>query len=116
MCVFSQGQWGIGGWSGSIWRGKQFFSQGTDLCYCSASGPQTILFTTEEDVLMCVALHDDVFFDEVGVVNKDPEPILRPSTADRSETETDVRPTTRACSVLSVDTDTLVGQGVRDPV
>ena len=83
--------------------------QRPDKCCHSASDAQTILFTTEGDVLMRVALHDDVFFEEVGVVKESSEAVCRPTTADRTGAEAEVRPTTHA---LSADV-AVVGQGVR---
>lgn len=63
---------------------------------------------------MCVALNDDVFFEEVGVVNKDSEAVSRPITADRIGSGTEMRPATQATSIAqpSLLTDTLMGEVV----
>ena len=82
------------------------------MCCHGASGAQTILFTTDEEVLMRVALHDDMFYEEVGVV-KDMEAVNRPITADRTD-DTEVPPATEATShSLSPATDALIGQGMK---
>ena len=72
---------------------------------------------------MGVALHDDVFCEEVGVVSKGLEEVgvvskgldaaNRPTTADRS-LDTEVRPTTQATRLSpSPAADVLIGQGMK---
>ena len=69
--------WGTKGWG---WR--RVLIQ-THFCFCFPF--QTILFTTDEDILLAVAEHDDAFQGEISCYHGDeevePEP-LRPRTTD----------------------------------